>query len=84
MSRDVAAMAAQARDMAAGLQRDRGRPAKLALDAAEALRVYGCTWQQVAELLDRRGLHLDPHTPESIRKSVLARKRQPPAKKWLS
>jgi hypothetical protein len=83
MARDVTAIGAKARAAAAQLHRHKGRPAKLALDAAEALKAYGCTYQQIAELLrlDRRDLHLTPHTPEIIRKSLLARKRSTPARK---
>jgi hypothetical protein len=82
---ELAAIAKEARGLAAELERERGRPPKAALDAAEALLGHGLTWPQIAVMLDRHGLHLDPHTPENIRKSVQARRRRrddgPPATK---
>jgi len=66
------------------LERERGRPSKAALDAAEALKRRGLTWAQIAGVLDAHGLHLDPHTANNIRKSVQARRRvktKTPAKK---
>ncbi len=72
----VAAIAPEARALSARKELERGRPAKAALDAAEVLRQQGVGWSEIAKVLDRRGLRLEPHTPENIRKSVLARRRR--------
>ncbi len=81
-ARDIAALGAEAGVLATKLARGRGRPSKPALDGAGALKGQGLTWSQTAVVLDEKGLNLEPHTPENIRKSVLARRRKrTPAKK---
>ena len=76
-ARDVTTIAAEARSWIAALgARAPRRPTNPALDAAEELYGQGFSWAQIAELLDRRDLDVQPHTPEIIRKSVLARRRR--------
>jgi len=71
-ARDLAAVAKEAQVLSKRLRRPKKRPLKPAVDAAVALTARGLDPRQIATVLDRKDLRLDPdpHTPENVRRAV--------------
>ena len=82
-ARSLAAVADEAGVLVKKLARSRGKPPKPALDAAVALNVRGLDPRQIATVLDRKDLRLDPapalNTPAHYRRAIRNRLKRPRA-----